>query len=185
VSCALTSFTQDDVLLEYAEWCLSQLHDYKHQSIKSSLLAAYGLLGVRSGMRMERYSVHGREKPPRADVCQLPIIGDTYKSTVESRRVSPIQNVIARGVIEAETRARSLEYARELENQKIPVAQIYADGLIAVTDSLPFVPKYWRVAGELSNWYSTSPNTIFSDNMVRTPGIPSGRRSTKIEPVRT
>lgn len=183
VSCALTSYTPDLALLEYAQWCLHQLQHYKHDAIKSSLLAAYGLLGVRSGLEIDSYTIHGREKPPRAEECMMPIVGKSYRSTVVTRRVSAIQNVVARGVIEAETRARSLEYARELEGQGIPVAQIYADGIIVDTDQLPFVPKYWRVAAELTNWKSTAPNNLFSDNMVRTPGIPSGRRSVHFESV--
>jgi hypothetical protein len=90
-------------------------------------------------------------------------------------------NRLARGVIEAETRTRSIEYARELESQGIHVSQIYADGLIAVTDHLPFVPNNWRVAGALTDVHSSSPNTIHSNEITRTPGVPSGRRAVKIK----
>ena len=182
ITAALTSYKLDPVLLEYAEWALSQLErSDKHPAIKAALLASYGVLAVKSFGDVERYSLSGRPKPPRAEIVTLPLVGDSYRSTVAHTRVSAVQNVIARGVIESETRTRSIEYARELESQGIKVSQIYADGIIAITDHMPFLPKYWRVAGELTDVHSPSPNTIFSREMTRTPGIPSGRRETRIE----
>jgi hypothetical protein len=180
ISCAFTSFKIDPVLLEFAEWSLKQLADHKHPAIKPALLAAYGLLGLRADREVERYSVSGRPKPPHAEECSLPLIGTVHRSLVKNTRVSSIQNVVARGVIEAETRTRSIEYARSLEATGIHVSQIYADGLIVVTDSLPFVPKYWRVAAELTEVKSSSPNTILSNELVRVPGIPGGRRKVEI-----
>lgn len=181
VSASLTSYKMDPALLEFAGWSLEYLSHHKHPAIKAALLAAYGLLGVRGDKQVERYSVSGRPKPPRAENITIPLVGNVHRSVVKNTRVSAIQNVVARGVIEAETRTRSIEYARQLEGEGTHVMQIYADGLIAVTDQLPlFIPEYWRVAGELSNIYSPSPNTIIADNMIRTPGIPSGRRSARI-----
>jgi hypothetical protein len=177
VSAALTSFETDPVLHEFAHWSLHQLTNHKHPIIKSALLAAYGLLGVKSDSEIEKYSISGRPKPPYAEDVQLPLVGDCHRSTVKNIRVSSIQNVVARGVIEAETRTRSIEYARKLESEDIHVSQIYADGVIAVTDNMPFLPRNWRIAAELTDVRSPSPNTIISKEMTRTPGIPSGRRS--------
>jgi hypothetical protein len=180
VSAALTSYKCDPALNEYARWALDQLTHKHHNAIKPALLAAYGLLGVKSTGDIEKYSMSGRDAPVRSEVCKLPLIGECYRSTVTNTRVSAIQNVVARGVIEAETRTRSIEYARNLEEIGIHVCQIYADGVIAATDALPFVPKEWRIAGELTNVRSPSANTIISDNLYRMPGIPGGRRSAEI-----
>jgi hypothetical protein len=184
ISAALTSIHADPALLEFAEWALVQLRDHKHTAIKPALLAAYGLLGARTSRDIDRYSVSGRPKSPRAETCTLPLIGDCYRSNVSNVRVPVTQNVVARGVIESETRTRSIEYARRLEwEEGVRVNHIYADGLIVEADQMPFLPEGWRIAGELTDVRSSSPNTIHSNEMTRTPGIPSGRRSVNIEPV--
>lgn len=172
VSAALTSHHLDTALWEYADWALGQSKRSDKRFIKSSLLAAYGMLACGSDLPFIRYAVHGRKKPPRAEVCELPLISNVYRSTIEHTRVPSIQNVVARGVIEAETRTRSLEYARALEAGGTPVAQIYADGLLAVTDQAPLlVPEHWRIAASLSRVHSPHPNSIISNELVRLPGI--------------
>jgi hypothetical protein len=180
ITCGLTSFRRDLALREYAEWSLDFLEKENHPAVKPALLAAYGMLGVRSDQQIERYTVHGRVKPIRAEIYKLPLIDDVYRSTVKRTKPSVLQNVVARGVIEAETRTRSLEFARLLESKGYPVVQIYADGLITTADDLPALPDGWRLAGELTRVSSTHPNTIISDQIVRLPGIPGGRRSAKI-----
>lgn len=177
VCCGLTSIRLDTALWEYAEFALSQLQKPDKQIIKSSLLAAYGMLACRTDLSLQRYVVHGRKKPPRAELCELPLIKDVYRSTVQKVRVPSIQNVVARGIIEAETRTRSIEYARKLESENIPVAQIYADGLLAVTDQLPLlIPEHWRVVEALTRVSSPYPNQIISDQLTRLPGFSSTRR---------
>jgi len=181
VSCALTSHKMDAALFEFANWSLDYLSQHKHPAIKAALLAAYGLLGVKSDGRIEKYSISGRPIPPRSETVNLPLLGEVYRTTVVNTRVSAIQNVVARGVIEAETRTRSIEYARDLEANGFKVSQIYADGLIVDSDHCPYVPRYWRVVGALTNVRSPTANTIHSNEMTRTPGIPSGRREIKIK----
>jgi hypothetical protein len=179
VSAALTSYMPDPVLLEYSKWAISQLSLSQHSAIKPALLAAYGMLAVRSKHNIVKYSVHGRPQPPRSQVVKLPLIdNDVYKSVIERRRTPSLQNVTARGVIESEVLTRSLEMARYLERQKIPVLQIYADGLIAETDQIPILPHEWRVAASLSELRAENPSSIISREMVRLPGIPNGRRAT-------
>jgi hypothetical protein len=180
VSAGLTSFMPDPALREYADWSLDYLSSDPHSVVKPALLAAYGMLGVKSTDTIERYSVHGRGKPPHADVCRLPLIDHVYRSTINRRRAPVLQNVVARGVIEAETRTRSLEFARQLESEQHPVIQIYADGLLTTASQLPFMPEGWRVAGELTRVSSPHPNSILSSQMVRLPGIPGGRRAARI-----
>lgn len=178
VCCGLTSIRLDTALWEYAEWSLEQLEGKRDKEIiKSTLLAAYGMLACRVNRTLHLYTVHGRRKPLRAELCELPLIKDVFRSTVNRVRVPAIQNTVARGIIEAETRTRSIEYARKLESEKIPVAQIYADGLLAVTDQLPLMlPEHWRVSAALTRVYSPHPNQIISDQLVKLPGFSSGRR---------
>jgi hypothetical protein len=179
ISASLTSSRADPALHEYAEWSLEQLgREDAHAAIKPALLAAYGMLAVRSRQQITHYSVHGRSKPPRADVVKLPLLPRVFRSTVESRRVPTIQNVVARGVIEAECRARSIELARRLEGEGRPVVHIYADGLIVACDTLPLdIPVHWSVKAALSEVSGPEDNQIVSKEMVRLPGIPGGRRT--------
>jgi hypothetical protein len=170
--CALTSRHIDTALWEYSEWALEQRKRSDRDPYKSSLLAAYGMLACRSDRPIDIYTVHGRAKPPRATVVELPLLPEVFRSEVKRKRAPTIQNVVARGVIEAETRTRSIEYARQLEGEGIPVAQIYADGLLAVTDQAPLiVPEHWRIAASLTRVYSPHPNSIVSRELVRLPGI--------------
>lgn len=177
ISAALTSIRPDPALAEYARWCLDQLSLQYDPSVKPALLAAYGMLAVRSDDDVSLYTSHGREPAERSVKVSLPLVDTVYRSTVKRRRTPSIQNVIARGVIESEVRTRSIEYARRLEHEGVPVVHIYADGVIAACDQLPFIPEGWRVASELTDVYSPAPHSVVSREMVRLPGIPNGRRT--------
>lgn len=181
ISAALTSYESDPVLTEYAKWAIDQLADTESNAIKPALLAAYGMLAVRPRKGITTYTIHGRAKPIRSVRVNLPLVpGPVYRSTVERKWTPSIQNVVARGVIEAETMVRSVEMARNLESEGIPVFQVYADGLIVGTDQLPLLPENWRWVGNLVNVWSRSSNSIISDNLVRLPGIPNERRTAHI-----
>lgn len=175
VICALTSRFDDDALNEYANWSLKERSRDDAPTYKSSLLAAYGMLACRSDLPIQTLTVHGRGPSPRQTVVQLPLLPTVYRSEVHRKRTPAIQNVVARGVIEAETRTRSIEYARRLERENVKVAHVYADGLLAVGDETLFprfaVPEHWRVAANLTRVFSPHPNSIISDQLVRLPGI--------------
>lgn len=177
VTAALTSFRADPVLSEYAQWSLDEIRRISHTAIKPALLAAYGMLAVRSRESFNTHTIHGRSRPPRAEEVRFPLVdGAVFRSTVEGKRTPVIQNVVARGVIEAECQVRSLELARELESMKMKVLQIYADGIIVETDQVPILPPNWRVTAELTNLIARNPSSVLSDNLVKLPGIPNGRR---------
>lgn len=178
VTAALTSFIADPVLAEYANWSLSQLALKLHPAVKPALLAAYGMLAVRSREDFTIHSIHGRGRPRRASLVLFPLVnGPVYRSTVERKRTPVIQNVVARGVIEAETMVRSLELARDMESRRIKVLQIYADGIIVQTAQVPLLPPNWRIAAELSSLQARTPNSVVSKNLLKLPGIPNGRRT--------
>lgn len=180
VSAALTSYRPDPALAEYAKWSLDQIHSCDfHPCIKPALLAAYGMLAVNNRESFTTHTIHGRPKPPRAESVNFPLVsGAVFRSTVERKRTPVIQNVVARGVIEAETSVRSIEMAREMEAMKIKVLQIYADGIIVESDQIPILPPTWRVSAELTNLVARTPNSVLADNLVKLPGIPNGRRTT-------
>ena len=177
---AYTSTVPDPVLREYALWALDQRAKADHPIVKSALLPAYGMLGAQTH-DLESFVVSGRRTPPRAERVKLPLVDYADRTLVHNTRRPSTQNPVARYVIEAETRTRSIELAQQLEAQGIRVTQIYADGLIVNTDAMPLLPAHWRIAGELANVRSPSPNTIIADNFVRLPGIPGGRRRARIE----
>lgn len=181
VTASLTSFVSDPVIAEYATWCLEQLSLDKHPATKPAMLAAYGMLAVRTRDNFTSHSIHGRGKPPRADEVKFPLVdGPVYRTTVERKSTPVIQNVVCRGVIEAETSTRSLELARRLESEGIHVLQVYADGIIVKTDQIPMLSPEWRVAAALTDLEARTPNAIISSNLVKLPGIPNGRRTTML-----
>jgi hypothetical protein len=176
VTAMLTSIRPDPALREYANWSLARLAEPHNPAIKPAMLAAYGMLAVKSNRDLTMYSAHGRKKPDRAEIVSLPLLDNVYRSTVRNRRVPSTQNVVARGVIEAEVRVRSIEMARQFESEKVPVVHIYADGLIVQADQLPFLPNGWRAVAALTDVSAPAPHSILSREMIRLPGIPNGRR---------
>lgn len=175
VVCALTSNRVDTALWEYADWALEQRERKDAKVYKGALLAAYGMLACDTSKPLQLLSVHGRKPTEKQTVVELPLIPRVYRSIVERTRTPAISNVIARGVIEAETRTRSLEFAKRLEREGYPVAQVYADGLLVESSEQLFpvfdVPEHWRVAASLTRVFSPHPNSIISNELVRLPGI--------------
>jgi len=110
--------------------------------------------------------------------CEIPGAGVVSESVIPINpniQLSTV-NVIARGMIEAETRTRSIEYARELHRQGFHVPQIYADGVLVETDSLPFVREGWRISHSLTNVHIPRSNAIISDQIVKLPGAAGGEQ---------
>lgn len=177
---AFTAKKVDPALPEYAKWALSILEKDSHAAIKPALLAAYGMLGITRKDYYHNFSVHGRSKPPRATVVKRPLIGDVYRSDIKTHRPSSVQNVIARGVIEAECLTRTIEMARKLESEGHEVVHLYADGLLTTAEQLPFLPEGWRVQATLTDVTSPHPNSLISREIIRMPGIPNGRRTAYI-----
>lgn len=176
VAAALTSIRPDPALREYAQWSLDYLSEKPDPVVKPTLLAAYGMLAIKAPNELTSYAVHNRTPSARTETVTLPLLDHVYRTRVQRRQVPSIQNVVARGVIEAEVKTRSIELARQLESEGAPVVHIYADGLIVETDQLPLMPPGWRVSGALTDVSSPAPHSILSRELVRLPGIPNGRR---------
>lgn len=172
IVCGFCTDKHDLAITEYSYWALEQLEKPGKKYIKSTLLAAYGMLAFNpTGYKSYRYWV-GNHYSRGSDVV-IPEIGKATEVCVKlpDHVQSNYTNVIARGLIESETRARSLKLARELSSQKLDVVQVYADGLVIETDRLPFLPDEWRVSHSLTNVRIPRANAIISDQMVKMPGM--------------
>jgi hypothetical protein len=169
---SFSASTSDLALREYANWAVDELgrNEGRARYKKGSLLAAYGMLAFNScGRNIYRYWGGHSTKP----ICEIPragLVSESKISVPEHVQLSTV-NVIARGLIEAETRTRSIEYARELHAQGLHIPQIYADGLLVETDHLPFVKQGWRVSHSLTNVHLPRANAIISDQVVKLPGV--------------
>lgn len=169
---SLTATTHDLVLPEYATFALGELgiNEQRAGYKKGSLLAAYGMLAFNgAGKTIFRYW-GGKNSRPK---CNIPLAGEVAESRIQipDRVQLSTVNVVARGLIESETRTRSIEYARKLHSQGFHIPQIYADGLLVETDQLPFIEDGWRISHSLTNVFIPRRNAIVSDQIVKLPGI--------------
>jgi len=173
---AYTATISDPVLPEYARWALGELKAHEHpEYIKATLLAAYGILAFNSDNGPLYRYWGGNNTKSKVEIPLAGVVGETEIKLPKHVQMNTV-NVAARGVIEAETRTRSIEYARELNAMGIHIPQIYADGILAETDQLPFIPDGWRVSHELSNVYIPRVNAIVSDSLVKLPGVSGGSK---------
>lgn len=170
-TCALSGTIQDLVLPEYAEFALREIAEQPRAGYKKGvLLAAYGMLAFNAaGHTIYRYWGGNTSR----NRCEIPLAGTVGESRVKIPshvQISTV-NVIARGLIESETRTRSIEYARELNQMGLHIPQIYADGLLVESDYLPFVREGWRISHSLTNVHIPRSNAILSDQIVKLPGV--------------
>jgi hypothetical protein len=170
--CGITADTADPVIPEYADWSLKQLkvNAQRKRTTKSILLAGYGMLAFNA----RQYDIYhywgGRNTKAKVHIPIAGVVGETRIRLPEDVEPS-IVNVAARGIIEAEARTRSIEYARQLTGEGLHVPQIYADGLLVHTDTLPFLPDGWDVSHSLTHVTIPRPNAIVSRELVKLPGV--------------
>lgn len=166
---AWTSDVPDPAIPEYATWAMD--HREAGPGRKPILLAAYGALALRTDRPTTTYYA----RHPRGLDTELPNSGRVAEVVRERRDGSPqpnIINVLARGLIEAETRARSLRLAQRLHDEGMPVLSVYVDGLIVDTDRLPILPPGWEVERALTNLSFQNPTSFLSDEIRKQPGVP-------------
>lgn len=179
ISAAWTSHQADEGIRKYAEWAKREIQLWPDQKpwLKPTLLASYGILAAKPRrLTLAFWQATGGEEET------WPVASDQVdvKVTRTKRAMqSPIANVIQRGMIEAETRRRSLSLARLLEEKHgREVLSVYADAVI-VRDrkgdppGLPLLPEPWRVKDRLSMLRFYSPQAFVSDQIRRLPGVSS------------
>lgn len=171
ICAAWTATKADAVLPEYAKWAIGELTNYEGKAVKKPiLLAAYGMLAVGDNPVVTFWGGPNL----KGTTTTIPLAGDVKARIYQRKPESPqpkVRNVIARGMIEAETRLRSLKMASELENMGHKVLCVYVDGLIISGEKLPLLPPGWRVEKELTAIHFLHPNQFVSVEMSRLPGI--------------
>lgn len=170
IAAAWVSDKRDEAIPEYAKWAL----DARNRGIgrKQLLLSAYGVLAQRTDQKSTVYSAWRGV----GERHTLPTAGDVK---ITERERKPYQaepstvSVLSRGIIEAETRRRSLFFARELmEQYNARILSVYVDGLIVQCDQLPLLPPEWRIESELTNLKFHHPTSFEAIEMRKTPGVP-------------
>jgi hypothetical protein len=178
---AWTSTNTDNLIPEYAEWALSEigsLDGVGRRAAKSVLLAAYGMLATDPNKVSLNYFQSRIEK---GVTVTIPYGGEVRQITFRRHGFNQpaLRHVIARGIIEAETRKRSLIYAASLEKDfAIRTLCIYADGIIVDGQALPFLPPGWKIENYLHNVHFLHPTAFTSQEVTKIPGLPVDTRNT-------
>lgn len=168
-----SGFTSDTAISEYGTWALDylQANNWTKQYTKGALHAAYGMLAFNSVDRpaIRKYwggNVRGTkvDLPSAGTVNEREFkLGSTYQTA--------LNNTIAFGIIQSETRTRSLEYGKYLHEQGFHVVQVYVDGIFVETNQMPFIMDGWKIEGQYTNVSIPRPNAFLSDQVKKLPGI--------------
>ena len=162
----------------YAKWALEELakaDGARKPWLKPTLLATYGVLAARP-KKIE----FGYKRAENGEEKQYPC-GSGFL-TVQAKRMEqlremPTANVIHRGMIEAETRLRSMRLATELRERGYSILAIYADSIfVADADELPFLPSGWRIQAFLTALRFQSATAFTSRELTKMPGVSVAER---------
>lgn len=170
---AWTSDSVDEGIKRYAEWSLqeTQKNPELKDWLKPTLLATYGILASKPRQFEYAYkrAKSGTTKMYPVSGKLLTAISRTTTGKVESQ----VANVIHRGMIEAETRLRSIQMAKWLSGFGFEVLAIYADSVFIANPKkdIPFPPAGWKVEAELTNLVFFNEVSFTSDQMTKLPGI--------------
>jgi hypothetical protein len=174
VDAAWISFGTDRGLNRYAQWSLVQLATATRERLdwlKPTLLATYGILAARPRVTEYAYKRADRGVQRWYPAGKHPLSARAYIS--EKEQEVPTCNVIQRGMIEAETRKRSLDLARWLTTLGHNVLCVYADAVIVEQGPpLPLLPAPWGIKTPLTRLRFLHPNAFVSQEMKRLPGLP-------------
>lgn len=169
-----TSNTIDYGIRAYANWALSINHRVDIQdrkTIKPILLSAYGVLA--SKPRILKY---GFAKSVKGETKEITLGGLPVSMQVTETKKpggDKLAHVIQRGMIEAETRNRSLQLATYLkETAKAKIIMVYADSVIVECNQLPFLPDTWKVQTALTALEIFNEVSFTSLELTKLPGIP-------------
>lgn len=175
---AWTSPNQDHGLNRYARWSAKQIEKsdpIEKVWLKPTLLSTYGVLAARPKL-MEFGFKQAENAIPKRYACGSGFI-DVMAKTTKKLREPLMSNVLHRGMIEAETRLRSLEMARELASEGHIILAIYADSVfVEGSKQLPLLKSPWRLQEFLTGLKFDSATHFSSDQITKTPGIPSSLR---------
>jgi hypothetical protein len=174
----IAQWTSPDVehgLNAYAKWSLHELsvnHSDRTQWLKPLLLSTYGILAAKP-----KAIEVGFKRANSGQEKMYPVGSGVIKVLAKSSNAKhemPTANVIHRGMIEAETRLRSVKLAREVSQLGMKVLAIYADSVFVDTNGkkMPLLDNRWQVKGELQSLQFFSSTSFTSDVLTKLPGIP-------------
>ena len=181
-----TSPDVDTGIKAYAEWALDEVQSAPENSkpwLKPTLLSTYGVLAAKP-RQLECGYKQAKNSEPKRYPCGSGFL--EVQARRQSKETEPLTaNVIHRGMIEAQTRLRSLEYAKELAGYGLNVLAIYADSVFVESDKpLPFIDPRWRIQSHLTNLHFQSATHFTSREITKTPGVPISARAAKRLPPR-
>lgn len=182
---AWTSTETDDGLNRFAQWSLQELEQCdanRKRWMKPLLLSAYGLLATRPRPMKAAY-FRGKGLITHYHIGRGRVMRFVkFESSVP--REPGFVNVIHRGMIEAETRLRSLQMARYLTEHGFEVLTVYADAVyVAKGRQLPLLPNGWEVKA-ISNAFFPNANQVVCDQFVKLPGTAGRQRRTLVDEIR-
>lgn len=170
IEAAWTSGRTSQALNKYAEHAKKTLEGASpedRQWMKSLFISTYGMLGKRPSKYQSVSNLGGKS-------YDWPTPGGWLKAQLKGTSVehSPVAtNVIALGMIQAETRRNVIETARYLAASGVTVLALYADSIVVSDDSqLPFLPPEWRIKQSLTNLYFYDSVSWVADEDERLPG---------------
>lgn len=181
-----TSPDKDEGLNKYAKWAIRQIAKSKAERkpwLKPTLLSTYGVLAAKP-KKLEFGYKRAENSFDTKYPCGSGFI-DVQARRMQKLHEMPSANVIHRGMIEAETRLRSLKLAKELAKQGHTILAIYADSIFVEDGKqLPLLPHPWRVQAELTGLHFQSATHFSSRELTKQPGIPQNARKRPKLPAR-
>lgn len=178
-----TSPDRDYGLNKYAEWASAEVDKSSSVAkpwLKPTLLSTYGVLAAKPKV-MEFGYAQAKNGEAKQYACGSGFIDVIAKASTKPREPL-MSNVIHRGMVEAETRLRSLEMARELTQEGHTILAIYADSVfVEGSKQLPLLKPPWRLQEFLTQLTFRSATHFTSAQISKTPGVPcSGRDSSRL-----
>lgn len=176
-----TSVDVESGLNKYAQWSLEELAEAdstRRAWLKPLLHSTYGILAARP-----KAIEFGYKRAKSGEDKRYPVGGGVVNvkaRVTEGIHEMPTANVIHRGMIEAETRLRSIRLAKLFTAKGMKVLAIYADSIfVNLNDKrMPLLDNRWQVKGELSRLQFFSSTAFTSDVLTKLPGIPKGDMDT-------
>lgn len=173
-----TSPDRDYGLNKYADWASEQVNSAKETAkpwLKPTLLSTYGVLAAKPKI-MEFGYAQAKSGEPKQYACGSGFI-DVIAKASNQMREPLMANVIHRGMVEAETRLKSLEMARELTAEGHTILAIYADSVfVEGSKQLPLLKPPWRLQEFLTSLRFQSATHFTSAQISKAPGVPSSIR---------
>ena len=182
---AWTSAETCDGLNKFAQWALEELaksSPERKRWLKPLLLSAYGLLATKPRPIRSGYFTGDGERTHyhigRGQVMKF------VKHETQRPFEPGFVNVVHRGMIEAETRLRSLRMARHLESFGFRVLVVYADAVFVDRGAqLPLLSDDWETK-EITGASFPQTNQIVCDQYSKLPGASGKRRQVLINEIR-